>query len=242
MDTFVDSSWYYVALCLPGQRATRWWMSASNYWMPVDQYIGGIEHAILHLLYSRFWTKVMRDLGLVDDRRALRQPADPGHGAEPKSSSRKTGNGRHRVLQSGRGRGRDATPRARAPARVLKADGAAGGIRRHRHHVEVEEQRRRSAGADRAVRRRHRALLHDVRRPPEQTLEWSDAGVEGAFRFLQAPVGVRARARATARRLPRRKPHGGAQGRARREMHAVLKQANYDIGNASSSTPWPRRR
>jgi leucyl-tRNA synthetase len=69
MDTFVDSSWYYMRYCPTTPR--RWSTARNDYWMPMDQYIGGIEHAILHLLYARFWTKVMRDLGLVQDRRAL---------------------------------------------------------------------------------------------------------------------------------------------------------------------------
>ena len=54
MDTFVDSSWYYARYASPSSRLTRWWTKQTGYWMPVDQYIGGIEHAILHLLYSRF--------------------------------------------------------------------------------------------------------------------------------------------------------------------------------------------
>jgi leucyl-tRNA synthetase len=64
MDTFVDSSWYFLRYAAPISSRRRW-MSAPDYWLPVDQYIGGIEHAILHLLYSRFWTRVMRDLHLV---------------------------------------------------------------------------------------------------------------------------------------------------------------------------------
>ena len=63
MDTFVDSSWYYMRYTCPG--APTMVDARDDYWMPMDQYIGGIEHAILHLLYARFWTKVMRDLGLV---------------------------------------------------------------------------------------------------------------------------------------------------------------------------------
>jgi leucyl-tRNA synthetase len=71
MDTFVDSSWYFIAYCLKGrggmdiESAIRDHNSPINYWMPVDQYIGGIEHAVLHLLYSRFFTKVLRDIGLI---------------------------------------------------------------------------------------------------------------------------------------------------------------------------------
>ena len=64
MDTFVDSSWYYMRYCSPDS-ANAMVDSRNDYWMPMDQYIGGIEHAVLHLLYARFWTKVMRDLGLV---------------------------------------------------------------------------------------------------------------------------------------------------------------------------------
>ena len=63
MDTFVDSSWYYMRYTCPG--APTMVDARNDYWMPMDQYIGGIEHAILHLLYARFWTKVMRDMGLV---------------------------------------------------------------------------------------------------------------------------------------------------------------------------------
>ena len=64
MDTFVDSSWYFMRYCDPSNEQ-KMVAHGTNYWMPMDQYIGGIEHAILHLLYARFWTKVMRDLDLV---------------------------------------------------------------------------------------------------------------------------------------------------------------------------------
>ena len=65
MDTFVDSSWYYIRYTCTDQNKSMT-DARTNYWLPVDQYIGGIEHAILHLLYSRFWTKVMHNLGLVE--------------------------------------------------------------------------------------------------------------------------------------------------------------------------------
>ena len=68
MDTFVDSTWYFYRYTESGAPTSPSTPTVANYWFPIDQYIGGVEHAILHLIYSRFWTKVMRDLGTDQER------------------------------------------------------------------------------------------------------------------------------------------------------------------------------
>ena len=99
MDTFVDSSWYYMRYACPDAKTM---VDARNdYWMPMDQYIGGIEHAILHLLYARFWTKVMRDMGLAEVRRAVHAPVHAGHAAQPHLVPPQR-EGRHRLLPAAR--------------------------------------------------------------------------------------------------------------------------------------------
>ena len=66
MDTFVESSWYFERYCSPNCDSGMFDKKAVDYWMPVDQYIGGVEHAILHLLYSRYFTRVLNEFGMVD--------------------------------------------------------------------------------------------------------------------------------------------------------------------------------
>ena len=80
MDTFVDSSWYFYRYCDPHNSSAPFDSKKIAYWFPIDQYIGGVEHAILHLIYSRFWTKVMRDLGLITNNEPDHAPVHAGHG------------------------------------------------------------------------------------------------------------------------------------------------------------------
>ncbi|MDO5058262.1 MAG: leucine--tRNA ligase, partial [Lautropia sp.] len=182
MDTFIDSSWYYMRYCSPDNDGSM--VDARNdYWMPMDQYIGGIEHAVMHLLYARFWTKVMRDMGLVkfDEpfTRLLTQGMVLNH-----IYSRRTPKGGIEYFWP-----KDVENVTDAQGRItgarLKADGSEidyGGIgtmsKSKNNGVDPTSLIERF-GADTA------RLFVMFASPPEQTLEWSDSGVEGAARFLR---------------------------------------------------------
>ena len=160
MDTFVDSSWYFLRFaCVDNSHGMV--DERVRYWLPVDQYIGGIEHAILHLLYSRFWTRVMRDLGLVQLDEPFARLLTQGMVLNG-IFFRKTDAGRIayynptevEVSEDSQGR----------KSAVLLADGQpveSGGVG---HHVQVEEQRRGSPGPRGDAGRRYCPALHDVHR------------------------------------------------------------------------------
>ena len=137
-DTFVQSSWYYARFTCPHYTDGMLDSEQANYWLPVDQYVGGIEHAILHLLYSRFFHKLMRDAGLVTSDEPFERLLTQGM-----------------VLKDG--------------AKMSKSKG---------NTVDPQELIDRY-GAD-TVR-----LFSMFAAPPEQSLEWSDSGVEGANRFIK---------------------------------------------------------
>jgi len=182
-DTFFESSWYYARYCCPDNDQAML-DERANYWLPVDQYIGGIEHAVLHLLYSRFFHKLMRDLGLVSSDEPFTRLLTQGM-----------------VLKDG--------------AKMSKSKGNT-----------VDPQTLIDKyGAD-TVR-----LFMMFASPPEQSLDWSDAGVAGAFRFLKGLWRMAATNFAdcagkqiNAATLTER------QRRLRRKIHATIDKVNDDIG------------
>lgn len=137
MDTFVDSSWYFLRYCDPKNTEKPFDKQKADYWMNVDQYIGGVEHAILHLLYARFFQKVLADLGLVTATEPFRNLLTQGM-----------------VIKDG--------------AKMSKSLG----------NVVSPEEIQKKYGADTA------RLFILFAAPPEKELDWSDAGVEGIYRFL----------------------------------------------------------
>ncbi|MEQ1555314.1 MAG: class I tRNA ligase family protein, partial [Gallionella sp.] len=210
MDTFVESSWYYARYASPQCTTGMVDKTAAQQWLPVDQYIGGIEHAILHLLYARFFHKLMRDEGVFGDaakthphpnlplegegttaaRRAFNPLNEPfknlltqGMVIAP-TFYREAANGKKLWLNPA-----DVTvsldDKGRATGAVLTADGqpvVIGGtekMSKSKNNGVDPQAIIDQYGADTA------RLFMMFAAPPEQSLEWSDSGVEGAFRFLK---------------------------------------------------------
>jgi leucyl-tRNA synthetase len=239
MDTFVDSSWYYMRYCSPatGINAANGNMvdQRNDYWMPMDQYIGGIEHAILHLLYARFWTKVMRDFGLVKFDEPFVNLLTQGmvlnetYYREDESGKKTWFNPEDVTLAL--------DDKGRPVSATLNADGAAvdiGGTEKmsksKNNGIDPQAQIE-QYGADTA------RLFTMFASPPEQTLEWSGAGVEGANRFLRrvwafayAQAATVAAAGADLKDLP------AAQKNLRREVHKILQQAEHDLKRIQYNT------
>ena len=183
MDTFVESSWYYARYASPQCATGMVEKSAAEQWLPVDQYIGGIEHAILHLLYARFFHKLMRDEGLVPDDEPFRNLLTQGMVVAP-TFYREEANGKKLWINPAEV-DVETDAKGRPVGAKLKADGqpvTIGGIEKMSKSKNngVDPQGIIDAyGADTA------RLFMMFASPPEQSLEWSDAGVEGAFRFLR---------------------------------------------------------
>ena len=187
MDTFVESSWYFLRYCCPDNDKAMV-DERVNYWCKggIDQYIGGIEHAILHLLYSRFWTKLMRDVGLFGDSQFGEPFANlltQGMVVAP-TFYREAANGKKEwinpadvdVVHDERGRATGATLRSDGQPVVI---GGTEKMSKSKNNGVDPQALIDQFGADTA------RLFIMFASPPDQSLEWSDAGVEGGYRFLK---------------------------------------------------------
>ncbi|OQY74072.1 MAG: hypothetical protein B6D47_03015 [Rhodocyclaceae bacterium UTPRO2] len=227
MDTFVDSSWYYSRYA-SADNAGAMVDERVKYWLPVDQYIGGIEHAILHLLYSRFWTKVMRDLGLVSFDEPFSRLLTQGMVLN-EIFFRKPASGRISYYNPAEVEPKFDDKGNRIGA-VLRADGQpveSGGIgtmSKSKNNGVDPQALIEQYGADTA------RFFMMFASPPEQTLEWSDSGVDGSYRFLKRLWAFAAGAREAVRAAPALPARlDGALAAVRRDIHLNLKQANYDF-------------
>ena len=183
MDTFVESSWYQFRYMSPRDDAHMVAPEAAAYWGQADQYIGGIEHAILHLLYARFFTKLMNDEGIVSVREPFKQLLTQGM-VLAATYYRESADGKKNWFNPAEVRVQT-DDKGRPVSAVLEADGqpvVIGGVEKmskSKNNGVDPQQIIDAYGADTA------RLFMMFASPPEQSLEWSDAGVEGAHRFLR---------------------------------------------------------
>jgi leucyl-tRNA synthetase len=234
MDTFVDSAWYYMRYCCPdNDRAMV--DERNDYWMPMDQYIGGIEHAVLHLLYARFWTKAMRDLGLVRFDEPFTRLFTQGMLLN-ESFYREDESGKKRwfypsevdIRYDDKGHPSGATAREDGQPVML------GGIEKmSKSKNNVVEPRDIIAkfGADTA------RLFTMFAGPPDQSAAWSDTGAEGAYRYLRRlwNFAVRQAPRIRAAGLRHEGQSTGAKD-LRREVHTLLRQISHDYDRLQYNT------
>ncbi|HCC56425.1 MAG TPA: leucine--tRNA ligase [Solibacterales bacterium] len=176
MDTFVDSSWYFYRYCDARNSAAPYDPAKIDYWFPIDQYIGGVEHAILHLIYSRFWTKVMRDIGLIRNAEPVRKMFTQGM-----------------VINNG-------AKMSKSKGNVVNAD-------------DVAEKH----GADAA------RLFALFAAPPEKEVDWTDAGIEGIYRFLGRVY------RYATRNIDGAGGDGSADEAVLRKLHQTLRKITEDF-------------
>jgi len=228
MDTFVDSSWYFFRYTSPGNDAAMVDRRA-DYWMAVDQYIGGIEHAILHLLYSRFWTRVMRDLGLT----ALKEPfinlltqgmvLNEIYYRKPAAGRIVYFNPADVEVQTDE-RGVRIGARLRTDGQPVEYGGI-GTMSKSKMNGVDPDALVAKYGADTA------RLFTMFASPPEQTLEWSDEGVEGAFRFLRR-LWKAVHAHVSGGAAPALDPTtlDSGQRDIRRQVHETVAKVTVDIG------------
>ncbi|MFZ0007394.1 MAG: leucine--tRNA ligase [Steroidobacteraceae bacterium] len=230
MDTFVDSSWYYMRYACPDAH-TAMIDQRVGYWLPVDQYIGGIEHAILHLLYSRFWTRVMRDFGMLGFSEPFTRLLTQGmvlnhvYFYQPADGRKRYFNPAE--VQARRGPdGREICQVATPDLGMITVEheGLGKMSKSENNGVDPEGLVERF-GADTA------RLFVMFASPPEQTLEWSDDGVQGAARFLRR-LWIAVHEHVSAGPAPPLATGalGGEQRELRRAAHQTLAKATDDIG------------
>ncbi|HTH38960.1 MAG TPA: leucine--tRNA ligase, partial [Pyrinomonadaceae bacterium] len=242
MDTFVDSSWYYYRYTDPQNADAAVDPAAAAYWTPVDQYIGGDDHAVMHLIYARFWTKVMRDIGIVKFnepfKRLLTQGMVVGETFFDDSS------GKRKYYMPA-----DVTVERDAKGKIVSAKGTDGTSLKH--SIERMSKSKGNGvdpdemidiyGADAA------RLFVMFAAPIENELVWNEAGIEGAVRFLQrvwrlvhkweAVVGTRSGSEGEVNSPATTVPGSDKARNLRRKTHQTIKRVEESLESLQFNTP-----
>ena len=244
MDTFVDSSWYFMRYCDP-KNTDKMVAEGADYWMPMDQYIGGIEHAILHLLYARFWTKVMRDLGLVKVDEPFTKLLTQGMVLNHIYSRRTEKGGKdyfwphdveHVLAEDGKVIGaRLKNAVGNLPVGTAIDYEGVGTMSKSKNNGVDPQDLIERYGADTA------RLYTMFTAPPEATLEWNDAAVEGSYRFVRRVWNYAVKVESALKvglAVDRSQPitFSAEAKKLRLEIHSVLRQANYDYERMQYNT------
>ena len=236
-DTFMESSWYYARYCSPNDDTQMLDPAKANYWLPVDQYIGGIEHAILHLLYARFFHKLLRDAGLVTSDEPFKKLLCQGMVLADTYYREADNGGQDWIAPTDVDVERD--EKGQVTTAVSKIDGkpviSAGmsKMSKSKNNGIDPQEVINLYGAD-TVR-----LFIMFTSPPEQTLEWSDSGVEGAHRFLKR-VWKLTYDFTQAAEVSKTAPSiagltlTSAQKLLRRELHKTITKVTDDIGRRNT--------
>ena len=229
MDTFVESSWYYARYASPHYEGGLVEKSAAEHWLPVDQYIGGIEHAILHLLYARFFHKLMRDEGLVSSNEPFTKLLTQGMVIAETYYRMRPNGGREwfnpdQVTVESDSKGKAISAKLISDGQPVVIGGIEKMSKSKNNGVDPQVMIN-EYGADTC------RLFMMFASPPDMSLEWSDSGIEGASRFLK-------RVWRLAYKHVNAGTHNGldtaslsdAQKEIRRAIHAVIKHASNDVG------------
>ena len=229
MDTFVESSWYYARYASPHYEGGLVDPKAANHWLPVDQYIGGIEHAILHLLYARFFHKLMRDEGLVSSNEPFKNLLTQGM-VIAETYYRREANGGYTWFNPA-----DVELERDSKAKIIGAKLLSDGLPVEIGGTEKMAKSKNNGVDPQSMIEQYGAdtcrLFMMFASPPDMSLEWSDSGVEGSHRFLKR-VWRLAQAHVT-RGLPGKlelATLNDEQKAIRRSIHLAIKQASQDVG------------
>ena len=234
LDTFVDSSWYFMRYCDP-RNEQQMVAAGTRYWMAMDQYIGGVEHAILHLLYARFWTRVMRDMGLVSFSEPFTRLLTQGMVLNQAFVRQDSSGGRDYFWAHDLDIVRDehakvVSASAKSDGLPVQCEGWTTMSKSKNNGVDPKAQID-TYGADTA------RLFVIFASPPEQSMEWNDAGVEGAHRYLRRVWGFGSKHAAAIRGAGAVPAQLSGEAKAlRREMHQVLRQVAFDYERMQYNT------